>query len=99
MRLRPNTGDPYCLSLRTGVGYDAGMPSSSAYLNKLNIHRWSGSGITGYIGAIGDGQLRHAGAGRHDQPLEPGCRISAAGNASPPSVATSVTVGSKTSRK
>ena len=97
--MRPYTGDPCCRSLRTDVGYDAGMPSSPAYLNKLNIHRWSGSGITRYIGAIGDGQLRHAGAGRHDQPLDPGCRIAAAGNASPPSVATSVTVGIKTSRK
>jgi hypothetical protein len=56
IRVRPNTGDPYYLSLRTGVGYDAGMPSSSTYLNKLNIHRWSGSGNTRYIGALGDGQ-------------------------------------------
>jgi hypothetical protein len=54
--VRPNSGDPYYLSLRTGVGYDTGMPSSSTYLNKVNIHRWSGSGNTRYIGAIGDGQ-------------------------------------------
>ena len=56
IRVRPNTGDPYYLSLRTGAGYDAAMPSASTYLNKLNIHRWSGSGNTRYIGAIGDGQ-------------------------------------------
>ena len=56
IRVRPNSGDPYYLSLRTGVGYDAGMPSSATYLNKVNIHRWSGSGNTRYIGAIGDGQ-------------------------------------------
>jgi hypothetical protein len=54
VKVVPNAGDPYYLSLRTGIGYDAAM--STSYLNKLNVHRWSGSGNTRYIAALGDGQ-------------------------------------------
>jgi hypothetical protein len=54
VKVVPNSGDPYYLSLRTGVGYDAAM--STSYLNKLNVHRWSGTRNTRYIAALGDGQ-------------------------------------------
>lgn len=54
VKVVPNAGDPYYLSLRTGMGYDAAV--STSYLNKLNVHRWSGSGNTRYIAALGDGQ-------------------------------------------
>ena len=56
VKVRPNSGDPYYLSLRTAVGYDQTMPSGSTYLNKLNVHRWSGSGNTRFVTALGDGQ-------------------------------------------
>jgi hypothetical protein len=56
VKVRPNSGDPYYLSLRTGVGYDAAMPSASTYLGKLHVHRYSGSGNTRYITALGNGQ-------------------------------------------
>jgi hypothetical protein len=56
VKVRPNSGDPYYLSLRTGVGYDATMPSASTYLGKLHVHRYSGSGNTRYITALGNGQ-------------------------------------------
>ena len=56
VKVRPNSGDTYYLSLRSGVGYDASMPSSTTYLNKLNVHRYSGSGNTRFITALGDGQ-------------------------------------------
>jgi hypothetical protein len=56
VKVRPNSGDPYYLSLRTGVGYDAAMPSASTYLGKLHVHRYSGSGNTRYIAALGNGQ-------------------------------------------
>jgi hypothetical protein len=56
VKVRPNSGDPYYLSLRTGVGYDAAMPSAATYLGKLHVHRYSGSGNTRYITALGNGQ-------------------------------------------
>lgn len=57
VKVNPNSGDPYYLSLRTGIGYDATMPSGTTYLNKLNVHRWNGNGTnTRYITALGDGQ-------------------------------------------
>ena len=56
VKVRPSSGDPYYLSLRTGVGYDATMPSAATYLNKLHVHRYSGSGNTRYITALGNGQ-------------------------------------------
>jgi hypothetical protein len=56
VKVRPNSGDPYYLSLRTAVGYDQTMPSGATYLNKLNVHRWSGSGNTRFVTALGDGQ-------------------------------------------
>ena len=56
VKVRPNSGDPYYLSLRTAVGYDQTMPSGTTYLNKLNVHRWSGSGNTRFVTALGDGQ-------------------------------------------
>ena len=54
VKVVPNSGAPYYLSFRTGVGYDTATPSS--YLNKLNVHRWSGSGNSRYIAALGNGQ-------------------------------------------
>ena len=56
VKVRPSSGDPYYLSLRTGVGYDAAMPSAATYLGKLHLHRYSGSGNTRYITALGNGQ-------------------------------------------
>jgi hypothetical protein len=56
VKVRPNSGDPYYLSLRTAVGYDQTMPSGTTYLDKLNVHRWSGSGNTRFVTALGDGQ-------------------------------------------
>jgi hypothetical protein len=56
VKVRPNSGDPYYLSLRTAIGYDQTMPSGTTYLNKLNVHRWSGSGNTRFVTALGDGQ-------------------------------------------
>jgi hypothetical protein len=54
VRVRPNTGEPYYVSFRTGAGYDSATPSS--YLGRLNVHRWGGSGNTRYITALGNGQ-------------------------------------------
>jgi hypothetical protein len=54
VQVRPNAGDPYYVSFRTGTGYDSATPSS--YLGKLNVHRWGGSGNTRYIAALGSGQ-------------------------------------------
>jgi hypothetical protein len=56
VKVRPNSGDPYYVSFRTGVGYDSTMPSSATYLNKLSVHRYSGSGNSRFIAALGDGQ-------------------------------------------
>jgi hypothetical protein len=56
VKVRPNSGDPYYLSFRTGAGYDATMPSATTYLNKLHVHRYNGSGNTRYITALGNGQ-------------------------------------------
>ena len=56
VKVRPNSGDAYYLSLRSPIGYDQGMPSGTTYLNKLNVHRWNGSGNTRFVAALGDGQ-------------------------------------------
>jgi hypothetical protein len=56
VKVRPNSGDPYYVSFRTGIGYDSTMPSSATYLNKLSVHRYSGSGNSRFIAALGDGQ-------------------------------------------
>jgi hypothetical protein len=54
VKVVPNGGAPYYISFRTGAGYDKAMPTS--YLNKLNVHRWSGTGNSRYIAALGNGQ-------------------------------------------
>ena len=54
VKVVPNSGAPYYVSFRTGAGYDKATPTS--YLNKLNVHRWSGSGNSRYITALGNGQ-------------------------------------------
>ncbi len=54
VKVVPNSGAPYYLSFRTGTGYDKATPT--AYLNKLNVHRWGGSGNSRYIAALGNGQ-------------------------------------------
>ncbi|MCM2310081.1 MAG: hypothetical protein NDI84_01650 [Steroidobacteraceae bacterium] len=56
VRVRPTSGDPYYIAFRTGVGYDSTMPSATTYLNKLNVHRYSGSGNSRFIASLGDGQ-------------------------------------------
>lgn len=56
VRVRPTSGDPYYIALRTGAGYDSAMPSAATYLNKLNVHRYGGSGNSRFITALGDGQ-------------------------------------------
>jgi len=54
VKVRPNSGDPYYLSFRSGAGYDAAL--SSTYLNKLSVHRYGGSGNTRHIATLGIGQ-------------------------------------------
>jgi hypothetical protein len=54
VKVVPNGGAPYYISFRTSAGYDKAVPTS--YLNKLNVHRWSGSGNSRYITALGNGQ-------------------------------------------
>jgi hypothetical protein len=54
VKVQPNSGAPYYLSFRTAVGYDKATPAS--YLNKLNVHRWAGSGNSRYLAALGNGQ-------------------------------------------
>lgn len=56
VRVRPNSGDPYYIAFHCGVGYDSTMPSATTYLNKLDVHRYSGSGNSRFITALGDGQ-------------------------------------------
>jgi hypothetical protein len=56
LKFTANRGDPYYLSFRTAIGYDSTMPSASTYINRINIHRWNGSGNTRFVGALGDGQ-------------------------------------------
>jgi hypothetical protein len=54
VKVVPNGGAPYYISFRTSAGYDKATPAS--YLNKLNVHRWSGSGNSRYITALGNSQ-------------------------------------------
>ena len=54
VKVVPNGGAPYYISFRTVAGYDKATPAS--YLNKLNVHRWSGSGNSRYITALANGQ-------------------------------------------
>lgn len=56
IKLVTASGSPYYLSYRAAVGCDASMPSSTTYLNKTSIHRYSGSGNTLFITSVGDGQ-------------------------------------------
>jgi hypothetical protein len=55
VKVRPNSGDPYYLSLRTATGCDAAMPDAATNLNRTTIHRWT-SGNTRYVTSLGDGQ-------------------------------------------
>jgi hypothetical protein len=55
VKVRPNSGDPYYVSLRTATGCDAAMPDATTNLNRTTIHRWT-SGNTRYITSLGDGQ-------------------------------------------
>jgi hypothetical protein len=56
VKVVPNGGDTYYLSLRSAIGYDAGIPSAATHLDKLAVHRWNGSGNTRFITTLGDGQ-------------------------------------------
>lgn len=53
--VKPDTGEKYYLSYRTPIGYTARI--GSGYLNRLNIHRFSGSGLTMFLGAYDVGQV------------------------------------------
>jgi hypothetical protein len=55
VKVRPNSGDAYYLSLRTATGCDAAMPDAATNLNRTTIHRWT-SGNTRYVTSLGDGQ-------------------------------------------
>ncbi|MCC6490712.1 MAG: hypothetical protein IT364_24715 [Candidatus Hydrogenedentes bacterium] len=53
---KPDTSSYYYLSYRTRLGYDSALNSS--YVEKLNIHRYAGSGSieTYFVRALADGQ-------------------------------------------
>lgn len=50
----PGSSDRYVVTYRRRAGYDANLHGSWA--NKLNVHRWSGSGRTLFVAALADGQ-------------------------------------------
>jgi len=51
---KPGTSDHYYFSYRVRTGWDGGL--QDAYANKLNVHRFRGSGSTYFIRALNDGE-------------------------------------------